>query len=395
MQLKLPVQVFQRLAKQAVQFAGRGREVSPGLSLVHLQATDKGLLRLSAHDAVSGARVSAPAPDCEPGSVAIDGAQLDRVIAILPPREDLAIGELGPGRLRFKSGRMVMDIPSQPGEEFMPLPKPPRDGWFPVTSHQINDVIGGTLWAMCRDELRPALAGVHLTSECSEATDSHMMAHLRPGILPEGQDVVVPGDSWTRLRALVTDAQEAQAMCVEGNRVWFRGRSWACYSALLGGQFPNTQPLVFDIDGEGVHEPGGIQVYWFNVNRHEMLSVVKRIVGASVSQEEKRIGAAVTFHLRGEGDLHLVSHYPIEDVSNSIVVDERIDWIEGNVSVDSPDGFQWLRGIGIYGQFMAWALSSLKGDVIKVMWAHGDRLGGFPMQFQEPGRTALVMPRHI
>jgi hypothetical protein len=249
---------------------------------------------------------------------------------------------------------------------------------------------------MCRDDARPTLAGVHMTSEWSETTDGHMMSNLRPGVLQPGQDIVVPGDSWTKLRALVGDGDQLH-MCVEHNRVWIRSKSWACYSTLLGGGFPDTSSIIFDVDGDGFHTIGDVErrVHWIKVNRHETLAVVKRIVGASVSQEEKRIGAAVTFHLRGEGDLHFVSHYPVDDVSNSIVVDERVDWIDGNVSVDNPEGFQWLRGIGIYGQYMAWALGSLSSDVVQMMWADGEFIGSMPMQFQEPGRTALVMPRHL
>lgn len=393
MKLKLPASRFLRLAKQAVQFAGRGREISSGLSLVHVQVTDKGALRLSAHDAVAGARVSCQADESEPGAVTLVGDQLDRMTSILPAQGSVSLETLSGARLRVRAGRMVMDVPSRPEDAFMPLPRPPRIAWSPVDDQALVDVIEKTLWAMCRDDRRPILAGVHLTSDWSETTDGRMMSNLRPGILRPGQDVVVPGDSWTRFRALVGDGDPLH-MCVEPNRVWFRSRTWACYSTLLCGAFPDTRSLVFDVDGDGFHD-GETRVHWIKVNRHETLAVVKRIVGASVSQEEKSTGAAVTFHLRDDGDLHFVSHYSVDDVSNSIIVDELVDWADGNVSVDNPGGFQWLRGIGIYGQYMAWALASLSSDVIKMMWADGGDIGGMPMQFQEPGRTALVMPRRL
>jgi hypothetical protein len=138
-------------------------------------------------------------------------------------------------------------------------------------------------------------------------------------------------------------------------------------------------------------------VSWIYVDRSETLRAVRRIVSASIGQEERRIGAAVTFRVRDDGDLHLESHYPFEDVSNSIIVDECVDWEEGSVRVDDLEGFLHLRDIGIYSHYMNSALASLVSDNVRVMWASGTDLGNRPMQFhdEDAGIVAMIMPRRL
>ena len=402
MKITMPVGPFMNLAKQVLQFSGRGREVDPGLSLVHVKVTAKGHLRLSAHDASAGARVQSPVPgeDFEPGAMAVDREQLDRLTSILPNNGHVTLGPTFGPKIKVTMGdkRLRLSLPFQDQDNFPKMPKPPADGWFEVAGDRLMDIVNRCLWSMCKDDSRPALSGVHMCSECSESADGMMMSNLQPGIVPAGQDVVVPGDSWNKLRALVDNGQRLR-MCIESNRVWLRHQDWAVYSLLIASSFPPLSNLIFDVDGDGNHfvdDENRVRVYWITVNRHEALSVVRRIVGASVSQEEKKLGAAVSFVLYGD-ELHFVSHYPFDDLSNSIIVDERVDWGEGSVKADDLEGFTWLRNIGIYGQFMRWALSSLSSDVIKIMWAEGDGIGSMPMQFHDEGAGAVaaVMPRRI
>ena len=400
MKITLPVADFDRLAKRALQFAGRGRDISPDYQLLLIELTDSGRLRLSAHSAGAGAVVMTKIEGGEPGSVAIPAEQVDKIVGLLPKGiENKLVITAGRGpKARFKIGTLNMAVPTRPAEDFPPLPKPPSGDWFQVKDDALSDVIKRTLWAMCRDETRPTLAGVHLTSECSETTDGHMLARLVPGLMAKGQKVVVPGEAWNKLRAFVGDSQDMRMFIEDERRVWLRSKSWAVFTTLISGKFPDTSPMIFAVDDDGYHQSGEkkVRVHWVHVNRHETLAVVRRIVGASVSQEEKKIGASVSFEMK-EGALHLVSHYPFEDLSNSIIVDDKVDWGEGSITADDMSGFEALKGIGLYSTYMKMALESLSSDVIRLLWSEAQGDYFMPVQFHDDkaGMKALVMPRRL
>ena len=402
MKITLPVADFEQLAKRALQFAGKGRDISPDFQLLLIELTDTGLLRMQSQSTGAGAVVMTKLADQKPGSVAIAAEQIDKIVNLLPRGAGQKMTmESGRGpKAKFSVGTVRLNVPTRPAEDFPPLPKPPKDGWFEVKDKALEDVIKRSLWAMCRDETRPTLAGVSLQHEKTVTTDGHMLAQLVPGIVPKGVKMVVPGSAWNQLRAFVGEGATDLRMCLEGDRrVWLRSKTWAVFTTLIAGDFPDTEHMVFNVDEQGVHhlnEEQSVRVHWVHVNRHETLSVVKRIVSASVSQEEKKIGASVSFDMR-DGELHLVSHYPFEDLSNSIIVDDVIDWVEGSVTGDDMSGFDALKGIGLYSTYMKMALESLSSDVIRLSWSEPKKDMFTPVQFRDEkvGMNALVMPRRL
>lgn len=400
MRITLPVADLDRLAKRALHFAGRGRDISPDYQLLLIEVTDSGVLRLSAQNAGAGAVVMTKIGDYEPGSVSIPSEQIDKVVNLLPRGSEKVTLTAGRGpKAKITVGTMRLNVPTRPGEEFPSLPKPPKDGWFEVEDRALEAVIKRTLWAMCKDETRPTLAGVCMKHDCTVSTDGHMLAELKPGIMPKGMQVVVPGEAWNKLRAFVGDGDAMKMTVEDGRRIWLRSKQWAVFTTLIAGNFPDTSHMIFNVDDKGLHhfnEEQSVRVHWVHVNRHETLSVVKRIVSASVSQEEKKIGASVSFDMR-EGELHLVSHYPFEDLSNSIIVDDVIDWVEGSVTADDMSGFDALKGIGLYSTYMKMALESLSSDVIRLLWAEPKKDVFTPVQFrdEDAGMNALVMPRRL
>ena len=105
MQLTIPAGQFMNLATKALQFSARGRGIDPGLSLVHVQVTAKGIVRMSAHDASAGARVmSRPVSKFEPGSFALVSEQLDRLTSTLSPEASRSRAPLTVTRTRDRSG---------------------------------------------------------------------------------------------------------------------------------------------------------------------------------------------------------------------------------------------------------------------------------------------------
>lgn len=401
MQLTMKVGDFEALVKRVIQFAARGRDIHPGFRLVRVEVTDSGRVRVSAHNAQAGARASTAAVASEPGVIAVTADHLGKIIGILPkgPGQDVVL-KVGRGpKVQVACQHVRLAVPRAEVEDFPPQPQPPAaDAWYPVLGQRLLDVIKRLLWAMCRDMSRPQLAGVHLAPGHSETCDGFLTARLAPGLVPAGREAVVPGDTWHNLRAFVGKDDELRMAIDDDRRIWFRGRDWAVFSTLIHGQYPDMGPFIFAVDADGYHHIGDkrLRVHSIRLNRKEVIATVSRIIGASVSQEEKSFGASVKFEMR-DGSLHLVSHYPIDDMSNSIIVDERVDWAEDSIVADDLSGFDAMSGIGLYSTYMKMALESLSSDLVRVMWAEPLEQGFAPVQFHDDdaGMKALVMPRRL
>jgi DNA polymerase III sliding clamp (beta) subunit (PCNA family) len=398
MRLKLPAARFSQLTRAVLQFVAKGAALDPGLGLVRLDVGQTLRLRLTAQDTAVGARVLTDRPyEGEAGTVVVSGHHLDRVVSILPESGDLEFFSDGE-KLRLSTGRMVVDAPLRPADDLVPFPSIPRDGWHKVEEKRLSDVIKSTLWAVAEGDARPLLAGVNLCARCSQATDGYKLSHLSPGLMPGDEgDVIVPTASWQSLRALVTGSEKTLEMRTEGSRLWLRGRQWAAYTLLVAGKYPDTTPLLLD-PVEGIHHPqigSPVRVHSICVNRHEMLSIVRHIGASSIDRKEAKMGAGVRFDYR-RGELHMVAVHTADAAATSIHVDEIANWAEDSVTEGNVIGFENIRQVDFYHEYVKRALESLPSDVVRMMWADGVDIGGMPLQFHDKeGVIAMVMPRRL
>jgi DNA polymerase III sliding clamp (beta) subunit (PCNA family) len=379
--LKLPTKQFLGLIRQALPFMGQGREVDPGLGFMLLEARENRLMRMSAHDARVGILVTSPVTESQPGSLALGLAQVNRLNVVLSEGGETTLHRApAQARAQVVCGLMKLEVPVMDPEYFLPMPKPAANVvWAPITVAILDDIITHVSWAACRDNSRPNLAGVHLSPECSEATNGQLMAIMRPGVT-KNIDVVIPSEVWHRLRGLVEARTGEVHLAVEGNRVWLRTRHWAVYGQLLTTTYPSTKGVAFDLEDS--------EICWLACERHSILSVVRHIIGASTGQDEKKVGAAVAFEFR-DGDMHLISAYPFDDLSTSMIVDEVVSCTQ--IKGDTAH----LRGLGLYSQYARWALEALSDEQVLMVWAPASRSA--PVQFHDPkhGLVAMIMPRRL
>lgn len=391
---------FSQLAKRAAQFAAHSSDINPGLSLVAVSVSDVGTLRMRAHTADSGVSVMHKLSEdgFEPGSAAFEVKHLEKIVAVVPPRSTVSV-RVGSGpKASVRAGSLSLNVPKASIDEFFPLPKPPADGeWFKVPAKDVVDVARRVTWSMCSDGSRPHLAGVHLCASWSESSDGSLFSRVSPGIVPEGVDVVVRGDTLTRLRSMV-EAERELSTLVDANRIWFRGNGWAMFSSMITDRYPNVSVVYFPRDAAAREHVAGnakFPLHHVYVNRAELLAAVRRITSVSISSEESKVGAGMAMDMRDGGELHVCSDYPFNDLSQSIMVDDVIAWSEGSVTAADVSGFQSLEEVAFYAKYVSMALEAMSADVVRVMWA--DPVGGqkLPIQFQDDdiNMSALVSPR--
>lgn len=377
---------FLNLARQVLQFVGHG--IDPGFGLVDIRAGDKGRVRFRAQDMSAGAVAMSSALVSETGNAVVAQEHLDRMTSILPSAGGETVFETRGSELRVVCGRLRLAMPVRAADEFPDFPRPGPLTWFPVKNGDLSRVVEHLLWAVCRDDSRPALAGVHLTPQCSEASDGFVMAHLCPGIVTAGQ-VVVPGDVWSKLRFFVAPDDRDVNMALEPNRVHFKTSSWLVSASLISSSYPQTRGWVYEPDADGNHFMGQkvMKVHWIFVNRHEALEVLRRVSGASVTKDEEKLGATMRMNVDEKGELHFIAH------GQTLAVDDVVGWAEGSVQAQDLSPFLALGRLGISAPGARSALSHLKSDVVKIMWA-GD---GDSVQFHDEseGLAMVTMPRVI
>lgn len=382
----------------------RVTDTVPWSRMALVEVRDNGSVRLSVVNADGGAReIVKDAVVKAPGSTSVNVDMLDRLFTVLPLDGEVSI-ELRGSTLVMACGRVKQSVPTQdPGHFDWPPGKP--ELWFDVDDGRLQTVLKSVLWATSEDPGRIQSNAVHMTHAASEATNGHVMAQVRPGLLPEGVKMLVPAEAWTRVKAFVEGRHGGQlSMAVEQGRCWLRGESWIMFQRLLPEMsYYDLSRMAYAPDDDGNHyfNFGGreqsIRVHSIMVNREEVLTSCRHILSGAVTRDEKSTGAAVRVLVDDNGTMHLTSHYPSDIASRGIDVDEVVRWSQDSVGEDDLSPFSHLSGFCFYSLYMVKALSALSGDVVRMMWAEGTE--GVPVpsiQFHgNDGAVALVSPRRL
>jgi len=381
MKLTLEANRLRSLASRVLKFAGRG----PIFGFVHLEA-GFGFMRVSASNERSGIRIVArDIQAVEPGSWTMASDQLEKFSVILPANRTLDLSIRG-STMHVDAGISV-DVPIFTVDDTADMPVPPPDiTWR--RAWNMTKAIDHCLWAVERGTPVPQFEGLHMTPEHCQATNGQVLAHAAVGLVDE--NIIVPAATLRAVGAL-QPSDDVRLAVEDGRRLWMRDDDWAVYLTLIGGPYPNTTGMIFK-PLDGVHTAPGNKktaIYSININRHQALDVVTRIVSSMV-QSDRLMGVGVAFDYDERG-LHFRSHYPEGEARRSIVVDSVVDW---EPDIGDEDGFLRLHGRGLKAESMRQALDSLSSSVVKMMWAHEP---GYPFQFHDPdaGLVSLVMPRRL
>jgi hypothetical protein len=258
------------------------------------------------------------------------------------------------------------------------LPEMP-ESWVDMPTKTLATVVERVAWAQDTEQ-RPTLAGVNLTQAASEATNTHVFARAFPGIIGGDLPVFIPNIGYMRP---FLDDDKVVKIAADDRWLWVRGKKWRTFLRRTESAFPDTTPLIFaPAATEHVGFNGQkVRVHSIVLRRSDLLAAVARVGATSVTEDEKRIGAAMRFDMREGGELHVVSNYPIEIINQTIVVDEILPWRSGSVTPDDVAPFAALRHTAIYGVYLRRALQAMRGETVRMLWT--DDPVSCPPQWQD------------
>jgi DNA polymerase III subunit beta len=229
--------------------------------------------RLRATDMELGLDVGREAELEGSGAVVLPGRLLVEVVRSLPDGPvTLALRE-AERDVEITAGSSRFHLRTLPADDFPRFPEPEGDP-IELPAQALQETINRVARAASRDEARPVLTGVLVTTEGDQltmvATDSYRLAVKRTKLespVDNGLEANVPARALRELARLidaVTD--EALRVWLTRNQALFRVGTVSLSSRLIDGQFPNHRQLLPESFEHEVKLP-----------RAELLEVTRRV----------------------------------------------------------------------------------------------------------------------
>jgi DNA polymerase III subunit beta len=229
--------------------------------------------RLRATDMELGLDVGLEAEIEGAGAVVLPGRLLVEVVRSLPDGPvTLALRE-AERDVEITAGSSRFHLRTLPADDFPRFPEPEGDP-IELPAKALQETINRVARAASRDEARPVLTGVLVTTEGDQltmvATDSYRLAVKRTKLespVDNGLEANVPARALRELARLIDAVgDEALRVWLTRNQALFRVGTVSLSSRLIDGQFPNHRQLLPESYEHEVKLP-----------RAELLEVTRRV----------------------------------------------------------------------------------------------------------------------
>jgi DNA polymerase III subunit beta len=229
--------------------------------------------RLRATDMELGLDVGLDAEIEGSGAVVLPGRLLVEVVRSLPDGPvTLALRE-AERDVEITAGSSRFHLRTLPADDFPRFPEPEGDP-IELPAEALQETINRVARAASRDEARPVLTGVLVTTEGDQltmvATDSYRLAVKRTKLespVDNGLEANVPARALRELARLIDAVgDEALRVWLTRNQALFRVGTVSLSSRLIDGQFPNHRQLLPESFEHEVKLP-----------RSELLEVTRRV----------------------------------------------------------------------------------------------------------------------
>lgn len=229
--------------------------------------------RLRATDMELGLDVGLEAEIEGSGAVVLPGRLLVEVVRSLADGPVTLVLREAERDVEITAGSSRFHLRTLPADDFPRFPEPEGDP-IELPAQALQETINRVARAASRDEARPVLTGVLVTTEGDQltmvATDSYRLAVKRTKLetaVDNGLEANVPARALRELARLIDAAEdEALRLWLTRNQALFRVGTVSLSSRLIDGQFPNYRQLLPESYEHEVKLP-----------RSELLEVTRRV----------------------------------------------------------------------------------------------------------------------
>ena len=258
-------------ALQKISKATPTRSTLPILSSVLFEVKEEGVL-LRSTDLEITIITTLPASIETTGSSALPLQTLLNITNELPEKTRIVISSNPDNKVKIKTDLGVYDIMAKPAEEFPNTPEVDNRKSIGISSNSLNDLIKKTLFAVSKDELKPALTGVLFRFGEEEltavSTDGHRLVRYTKNDYKATEfkgDIIIPRKFLNLLSAVLNPETEIQLWVGENHMTATHGDD-TYFTRIIDERFPDFDSVIpKDNDKELL------------VKREELLSAVKRV----------------------------------------------------------------------------------------------------------------------
>ena len=258
-------------ALQKLSKATPTRSTLPILSSVLFEVTEKGAI-LRATDLEITIITNLPASIEEEGSSALPLQTILNITNELPDKTRIEISSNEENKTKITTDVGVYDIMAKPADEFPNTPEVDNRKSINLSSESLSDLIKKTLFAVSKDELKPALTGVLFrfgeNELSSVATDGHRLVRYTKNDHKATEfkgDVIIPRKFLNLLSAVLNPDTEINLWVGENHMTATNGED-TYFTRIIDERFPDFDSVIpKDNDKELL------------VNRDALLSAVKRV----------------------------------------------------------------------------------------------------------------------
>jgi DNA polymerase-3 subunit beta len=286
------------------------------------------------------------------GSIAVPAKVFFEIVKELPDF-DLEISTYE-NRMEIKCGSGVYKVSGFPADDFPKLPDIHVARQVKLDGKALIGMIKKALFAVSKDETRPALNGVYWHTKDDSlnmvSTDGHRLANVARKDIKIGgytKDIIVPPKVLENLVRLLGDEPGKVGVIINESSIVFMFENVVLTSRLLEGPYPNYDQVI-PKDNNKV----------MTVDREILNAAVRRVailsnslthqVKFSLKAEELEL-SATNFDLGGEAKENLKVHYKNEDMeigyNSNYIIDilRHVDGDEVNFELNTPTTAAPLR----------------------------------------------------
>ena len=247
--------VKQQLLSHGIAVVGRAvspRSTLPVLSNI-LVKTEDGRLRLSATNLEMAITTWIGAKVQTDGAITVPARTFSDLVSNLANEDVTLTLDTSKNLLNVKCGASNTDIKGIDAEEFPPIPEPDMSNGVPLNIENFKEMIQQVAFAASRDDSRPTLTGVNLTTDGNRltmaATDGYRISvrtSLLAEALPRRIDAIIPARALTELSRIASDGDETLLMSfpAERGQVIFHMKDVELVSQLVEGNFPDYKAII-------------------------------------------------------------------------------------------------------------------------------------------------------
>jgi len=223
------------------------RTTLPVLSNILVEATKEGI-RLAGTDLDIAVSTVVPADVDDEGAITLPAKKLVEIVRELPSA-GIRISSAGEQRVTLECGRARFKLLGIQRDEFPNFPPVDFSESWPMTSGDLQKLIGHVAFASSTEESRPILNGVlwELREDRMRmvATNGHRLAKMDIPVKGSGAtaDLIVPPKALEQIRRLFGPADELDVARSE-NHLGFRSGLTMVYTRLVEGPYPNYEQVI-------------------------------------------------------------------------------------------------------------------------------------------------------